>query len=90
MSDRDPTLELSRRSLLRGAALIGGAVAACAGAPAAMADSKLAQAAARYQPTPKGNAHCGNCAHWQAPASCQLVQGPLSPSGWCLLYAPKG
>lgn len=57
-------------------------------APAAAA-TKMPQKAVKYQATPKGKARCDNCALWQAPDSCKLVDGPIAPSGWCVLYKVK-
>jgi hypothetical protein len=45
--------------------------------------------AMQYQPTPKGKQRCDNCANFQAPSSCKLVDGTIAPSGWCILYRPK-
>lgn len=82
----------SRRHLLRSGALIAGgavaAVAALAARPAAAA-TKMQQKAVGYKPTPMGSARCDKCTYWQGPASCKLVDGVISPSGWCSLYAPK-
>jgi hypothetical protein len=83
---------MSRRGILRGAALIagGGAIALAAGAALpARAAAKMAQKQANYQPIPKGNAHCNNCALWLQPTDCKVVVGPVSPTGWCSLYAAK-
>jgi hypothetical protein len=86
------TLNLSRRGLLRSVgglagagALIGAGLAA---APAA-AQSKFSQSMAKYQATPKGGASCGSCSQFQSPSSCKVVQGAVTASGWCLLYAHK-
>jgi hypothetical protein len=76
----------SRRSLLRAA--VGAAAALCAGATAAPAQIKISQSAVGYQDRPNGNSHCANCAHFVAPANCKLIMGPISPQGWCRLYAP--
>jgi len=82
----------SRRHLLkRGALVAGGAVAvaaALAARPAAAA-TKNSQKAVDYKPTPTGSARCDKCTYWEGPASCKLVDGVISPSGWCSLYAPK-
>jgi hypothetical protein len=81
--------DLSRRTLLH-LALAGGGVLIAGSVPtAATAGSKIAQKAVKYQPTPKGKAQCDNCRQWQAPAACKLVDGVISPSGWCSIYAPK-
>jgi hypothetical protein len=45
--------------------------------------------AMQYRPAPNGNQRCDNCANWQPPGSCKLVDGPIAPSGWCILYHPK-
>lgn len=86
------TLNLSRRSLLRGAGLAAGAgalaIAGLAAGPAA-AQSKFSQAMAKYQPTPKGAQRCEGCIQFESPNACKVVQGTISPSGWCLLFAPK-
>lgn len=86
------SIDLSRRNLLRGAFVaVGGGVLAGASmaASTSQAANKMPQKAVNYQATPKGKAQCDNCAQWQAPASCKIVQGVISPSGWCTVYAPK-
>jgi hypothetical protein len=50
------------------------------------AQKKLTQAAARYQATPKGNEACGACPYFQLPRSCVVVEGDISPTGWCPIY----
>ncbi|HEY5071062.1 MAG TPA: hypothetical protein VII63_03435 [Caulobacteraceae bacterium] len=82
------TLDLSRRGLLRGAALAAGGGVLFTSAVSA-APAKLSQKVAAYQPTPKGKQRCDNCIQWLPPASCKVVEGPISPAGWCNLYAPK-
>jgi hypothetical protein len=84
---------LSRRALLRdvtfavgGAALVGStAIVNRADA----ADTKVAQKAVAYQDTPKGPQRCDSCTYFEPPASCKVVAGTISPSGWCQLYAKK-
>jgi secreted PhoX family phosphatase len=86
-------LDLSRRGFLRGAAVAasGGVVLAATAMamPAQAEPHKVAQQNVNYQPTPKGKARCDGCAKWQAPKSCQVVAGDISPAGWCTVYAPK-
>lgn len=81
---------ISRRDLLVVAAAGTGAIigASVATTPA-LAASKIPQNAVKYQPTPKGAERCDNCAFWQPPASCKLVQDPIAASGWCTLYKKK-
>ncbi len=85
------TLDLSRRSLLRGAALASGAgmLLATGLGSQARAASKLTQSAANYQPIPKGGQRCNTCSQWLQPTDCKVVNGPVSPTGWCSLYASK-
>jgi len=85
------TLNLSRRRILGGAVLFGGSLilAVGAAAPSAQAASKISQSAANYQPTPRGSQRCNACSQWIAPTDCKVVVGPVSPTGWCSLFAPK-
>ena len=79
-----------RSALLGGTLLIGASIAfASAPLPALAVQKKMSQKAANYQPTPKGAARCDGCALFQKPAACQTVEGVISPSGWCILYAAK-
>ncbi len=87
-----PTAAMTRRrSILTCAALAGAAGVLGAGlAPAARAAAtKVAQKTVAYRSTPNGKARCDLCTQWQAPASCKVVEGTISPSGWCSLYAAK-
>jgi hypothetical protein len=54
-------------------------------APAAPA--KVSQASVQYQTQPKGEQKCANCLHFEGSNSCKLVEGEISPEGWCLLWA---
>ena len=47
---------------------------------------KLTQAAAKYQDHPNGNDGCGACPYFQFPKSCVLVEGEISPMGWCRMF----
>lgn len=84
------TGEMSRRRFLGTAAVGGGAlIAVTFGARPAAAGGKMSQSSVKYQPHPKGKQQCSNCALFVAPASCKVVEGPISPEGWCQIYAPK-
>lgn len=51
---------------------------------------KLSQAQAQYQEQPKGDQSCATCMHFIAGSStCQVVEGKVSPNGWCMLWAKK-
>jgi hypothetical protein len=85
----DDCRRISRRIVLTGTALGLGAAAAAAAVSHAAAQQKLSQADAKYQSTPKDNQHCDVCVNFQAPNACKFVQGDISPSSWCLLFAAK-
>lgn len=81
---------LSRRDFLFAAAAGSGAMvgAGLIASPAA-ASNKMSPKAMQYRPNPNGSQRCDNCANWQPPGGCKLVDGPIAPSGWCILYRPK-
>lgn len=66
-------------------------------APATSANSavptgtrKASQESVRYQTQPKGEQKCGNCVNFIAESnSCKLVDGQISPEGWCSLWGKK-
>lgn len=37
----------------------------------------------------KMNAHCGICAHFRAPESCEIVAGRINPQAWCRYFEKK-
>jgi len=60
--------------------------AAAAIASPAAAQQKLSQSDAGYQDTPKDNHACGECTLFQPPNACKVVDGDISPRGWCKLF----
>lgn len=88
MGHRDNQDGVSRRQLLRNAIVAAGSAAALA-ASVSQAQAKMTQKGAGYQDTPKGQQSCANCSLFTAPASCILVEGAISPDGWCRFYAKK-
>lgn len=87
MSDSNDSCP-SRRQLLRGAAIAAGGAAVLLSA-VQPAQAKMAQTAAGYQNKSKGDQKCSTCALFQAPSSCSLVDGTISPDGWCRFYSKK-
>jgi anaerobic selenocysteine-containing dehydrogenase len=79
--------EVTRRNFLRGAAT------AVAGAAIpirfAHAQQKASKQAMQYQDTPKNGQQCDQCMHFEAPKSCKIVAGDISPKGWCVAFAKK-
>ena len=89
---KDVSERFSRRAVLKNSALALGVAAtgaAAAAATPAAAQTKISQAAAKYQDQPKGKQSCAVCANFQPPNACRFVAGTISPSGWCMLFAPK-
>jgi hypothetical protein len=86
----DEQAKLSRRSVLRGAALLAGGTLAAAVIQVKPAyEQKAAQAAVKYQDSPSNGQKCSDCTYFQAPSSCGVVDGKISPDGWCALYNKK-
>jgi len=60
---------------------------AAEGASSVPAEAKVSQADVGYQGTPNGGEQCSNCMHFVAGSNeCQLVEGRVSPEGWCTLW----
>jgi len=79
----------SRRGLLRtGLGLVAGGLVLAT--TQARADDKVEQSVVQYQTSPKDGAQCSGCVNFVAPNACKVVSGTISPSGWCVAYAPKG
>ena len=80
---------VSRRHFLQAGAVAGGAIIGLRSGTAHAATAKVAQGTVSYQTSPKGPARCGTCSFFQAPSGCNFVNGPISPTGWCMLYKAK-
>ncbi len=88
----DETKPVSRRSVAVGAAMLAAAPFL---APTTASAGVVTQQNAKYQPAPKGPAHCSLCKYYlpgakpDAPGACKQVAGVISPNGWCQFYAKK-
>ena len=80
---------ISRRTALTGTAFALSAAAIHAAIAQVSARQKISQADAKYQDTPKGDQRCDGCISFQPPNGCKFVQGDISPSDWCQLFASK-
>jgi hypothetical protein len=83
------TSDRTRRDVL-GRVLIAGAAATTAAlvtTPTSAQAKKTSQSAAKYQDTPKDGLECDMCTLFQAPNACQVVEGVISPKGWCALFS---
>jgi hypothetical protein len=75
---------VSRRAVLFAAA--GAAPLLAVTSPA---QAKIAQTAVHYQTMPKDDHQCDACNFFVAPNSCKLVDGDITPTGWCALWVKK-
>lgn len=94
MSEKDKLT--SRAQALQRLAAMPIAIGAFAALQAeAQAAPTMTQKAANYQTKPNGGKECGGCSLFipgksaTANGSCKLVQGSISPHGWCKFYTPK-
>jgi hypothetical protein len=64
-------------------------LAASAGVAAAAdsAQTKMSKQDAEYQDTPKDIRMCATCTLFEAPQFCKVVEGDISPNGWCKVFA---
>lgn len=80
----------SRRDLLLGAvAAVGTVVVAAADASTATAGDKISERAVAYQDYPNGDKQCSKCVNFQPPSSCRMVDGTISPRGYCRIFSPR-
>jgi hypothetical protein len=69
--------------------LLGGALAVFASAltrstnSRARAQQKMSKQEAEYQDSPKDIRMCATCTLFEPPKSCKVVEGDVSPNGWC-------
>jgi hypothetical protein len=56
--------------------------------------AKLAKGDVQYQDRPKDGKDCDDCIHFVGgangtPSTCKVVDGPISPHGYCLAFTAK-
>lgn len=85
MNEENP----SRRSVLRAALATG----CCLWMPIAMGageTKKATQASVQYQAKPNGTQKCATCLNFIAGSNtCKVVEGQVSPEGWCKIWVKK-
>lgn len=60
-----------------------------------IAQAKGSKSQFKYQDKPNGKEKCGDCSLFVpgkgagASGECKVVEGPISPSGWCTAFSPK-
>jgi hypothetical protein len=91
---KDMDKKISRRTLLKGAAVVTGALLASTLTDKARA-AKSSKAAVKYQDKPNDGQQCSSCQFFipgkspKASGTCQVVEGSISPQGWCTEYSKK-
>jgi hypothetical protein len=82
--------KVTRRAFVRGFALSGAALAAGVIPIQAVQAQSASKESMKYQDSPKDGKKCDMCVYFKAPNACSLVQGDISPNGWCTAFTPKG
>lgn len=54
--------------------------------PEASEANKATKEAVRYQDTPKDIQSCEFCSLFVKPDECKVVEGKVSPDGWCAVF----
>ena len=91
MKDQD---KLSRATFVR-AAVILPALAGVLGTVAGAQAPHGTKAQFKYQSTPSGSKQCSNCTFFiagktaSANGTCKIVQGDISPKGYCIAWSAK-
>lgn len=92
------TFDPSRRRLFRQGAAIASGVALGGLIPETKAHAqagKVSKTVAKYQDEPHGAQRCDGCMQFipgktpTADGTCKIVQGGISPKGWCMFFAAK-
>jgi hypothetical protein len=85
----------SRRILLKNTALFAGLTAMPWTLRPAAAQAKATKSAMQYQDQPKNGQECDTCMQFVpgskagAKGTCKVVEGDISPKGWCAAYVKK-
>ena len=53
----------------------------------AAASNKMTREQANYQDSPNGIYSCAVCTLFEPPKTCKVVEGEVSPDGWCKAFA---
>jgi hypothetical protein len=83
-----PKASVIRRALIK--TIIGGGAVTVFAVRAnyrLLARDKMTKLDVDYQDGPKGLQMCSTCSLFDPPTSCKIVEGVVSPNGWCKNYA---
>jgi hypothetical protein len=91
---KDCANAMTRRSFVA-ATIVLPALAGLLLAETTTAEAKGSQAQFKYQNTPKDGHQCSHCTFFipgssaTANGTCKIVEGVISPKGWCTAFAAK-
>jgi hypothetical protein len=82
-----PTVYCRRRLFISAVAAVSAATAG--GIGSVEAALKVSASAAGYQDHPNGDQQCSKCVQFLPPSSCKMVDGAISPNGYCRLFSRR-
>ncbi|HVN68090.1 MAG TPA: high-potential iron-sulfur protein [Candidatus Binatia bacterium] len=91
---RETDRAMTRRAFVKGAVVLP-ALAAALLAQTEPAQAKGSKAQFKYQDSPSNGHKCSQCTFYIAGSSaktngtCKIVDGSISPNGWCTAFAAK-
>ncbi|MBV8197004.1 MAG: high-potential iron-sulfur protein [Candidatus Eremiobacteraeota bacterium] len=91
---KESSREMTRKDFVAKAVILP-ALAGLVVAETTTAQAKGSQAQFKYQSSPKNGQKCSGCSFFipgssaKANGTCKIVDGSISPNGWCTAYAPK-
>jgi len=86
----------TRKTFLGSAIILPALAGLIAVMPASADTAKSSQASMRYQTTPNDGKQCSGCnffipgSNATANGACKIVDGSISPTGYCIAYNAKG
>jgi nitrous oxide reductase len=94
MNKEDISPNQARRGFLKQTAAVAIAAPALALTATRAFAAGAPKSSVQYQDKPKNNQKCSECVYYIPSKSggkgkCQVVQGTISPQGWCSLYQAK-
>ena len=86
---------MKRQDALKSVIVLPALAASLAATAQVAKAAKSSQAQMKYQNKPKGSQKCSGCRFYvpgktvTANGTCTIVDGSISPNGWCIAYAAK-
>ena len=91
----DSSGKMTRGAFVQGVVVLPALAAIVAAGTAPARAAKGSQAQYKYQNKPKDGKKCSTCTFFipgksaTANGSCKIVEGTISPNGWCIAYSAK-